>query len=106
QGLRDRDTAAYNLSYFSDYASKEIYKARRYARTFSLVTFSLDQLQEVRQRLGAAEAKRAHRGGIRAISRITRDSDVLAKASEHECSGLLPATDLFGALMFVRRAYA
>lgn len=106
QGLRDRETAAYNLSYFSDYASKEIYKARRYARTFSLVTFSLDHLEEVRQRLGPAEAKRAHRGVIRAISRITRDSDVLAKASEHEFYLLLPETDFFGALMFLRRAYA
>jgi len=106
QGLRDRDTAAYNLSYFSDYASKEIYKARRYARTFSLVTFSLDRLEEVRERLGPGEARRAHRGVIRAISRITRDSDVLAKASEHEFYLLLPETDSFGALMFLRRAWA
>jgi two-component system, cell cycle response regulator len=105
-GLRDRDTAAYNLSYFTDYASKEIYKARRYGRTFSLLTFSIDNLPLVRARLGAAEAKKAVRGIIRALSRIIRDSDVIAKASDQEFYLLLPETDFFGALMFVRRATA
>jgi len=105
-GLRDRDTAAYNLSYFTDYASKEIYKARRYGRTFSLLTFSVDNLAHVRMRLGANEARRAVRGIIKALSRIIRDSDVIAKASEQEFYLLLPETDFFGALMFVRRALA
>ncbi len=105
-GLRDRDTAAYNLSYFSDYASKEIYKARRYGRAFSLLTFSIDNLAQIRLRLGAAEARRATRGIIRALSRIVRDSDVIAKASDGELYLLLPETDYFGALMFARRAAA
>jgi diguanylate cyclase (GGDEF)-like protein len=103
-GLRDRDTAAYNLSYFTDYASKEIYKARRYGRAFSLLTFSVDNLPMVRLRLGAQDARRAVRGIIRALSRIIRDSDVVAKASDQEFYVLLPETDFFGAMMFVRRA--
>ena len=105
-GLRDRDTAAYNLSYFTDYASKEIYKARRYGRTFSLLTFSIDNLPNVRLRLGASEARRATRGIIRALGKIVRDADVIAKASDQEFYLLLPETDFFGALMFVRRAMA
>ncbi len=105
-GLRDRDTAAYNLSYFTDYASKEIYKARRYGRMFSLLTFSVDNLPLVRMRLGPADAKLAVRGIIKALSRIVRDSDVIAKASEQEFYLLLPETDFFGAMMFVRRALA
>lgn len=105
-GLRDRDTAAYNLSYFTDYASKEIYKARRYGRTFSLLTFSIDNLSAVRMRLGVNDAKQAVRGIIRALSRIIRDSDVIAKASDQEFYLLLPETDYFGAMMFVRRAVA
>jgi two-component system, cell cycle response regulator len=103
-GLRDRDTAAYNLSYFTDYASKEIYKARRYARTFSLLTFSIDNLANIRLRLGPDDARRATRGIIRALNGIIRDSDVIAKASDQEFYLLLPETDFFGALMFVRRA--
>jgi two-component system cell cycle response regulator len=105
-GLRDRDTVAYNLSYFTDYASKEIYKARRYGRTFSLLTFSIDNLTNLRSRLGGGEARRATRGIIRALSRIIRDSDVIAKASDQEFYLLLPETDFFGALMFSRRALA
>jgi two-component system cell cycle response regulator len=105
-GLRDRDTAAYNLSYFTDYASKEIYKARRYGRTFSLLTFSIDNLNLVKARLGAGDAKRAVRGIIKALSKIVRDSDVIAKASDQEFYLLLPETDFFGAVMFVRRALA
>ncbi len=103
-GLKDRDTAAYNLSYFTDYASKEIYKARRYGRTFSLMTFSIDNLPQVRLRLSAEEARLATRGIIRALSRIVRDSDVIAKASDQEFYVLLPETDFFGAIMFTRRA--
>jgi diguanylate cyclase (GGDEF)-like protein len=105
-GLRDRDTAAYNLSYFTDYASKEIYKARRYGRTFSLLTFSIDNLSNIRLRLGADEARKAARGIIRALSQIVRDSDVIARASDQEFYLLLPETDFFGASMFVRRALA
>ena len=105
-GLRDRETAAYNLSYFVDYASKEIYKARRYGRTFSLLIFSIDNLANVKATLGPAEARRAIRGIIRALSGIARDADVLAAASEQELYLLLPETDLFGALMFERRAFA
>ena len=40
-GLRDRETGAYNLAYFVDYAGKEFYKARRYTRAFSLVIISI-----------------------------------------------------------------
>jgi diguanylate cyclase (GGDEF)-like protein len=105
-GLRDRETAAYNLSYFTDYAAKEIYKARRYGRYFSLLTFSVDNLPQLRMRLGVAEARRATRGVIRALSRLIRDADVLAKASDSELYLLLPETDFFGSLMFVRRALA
>ena len=60
----------------------------------------------MRVRLGAADAKKAVRGIIRALSRIIRDSDVIAKASDQEFYLLLPETDFFGALMFVRRAVA
>jgi hypothetical protein len=60
----------------------------------------------VRARLGVPDAKKAVRGIIRALSRIIRDSDVIAKASEQEFYLLLPETDFFGAMMFVRRAAA
>ncbi|MBK7863333.1 MAG: diguanylate cyclase [Archangiaceae bacterium] len=104
QGLRDRDTGAYTLSYFTDYAAKEIYKARRYARTFSVLTFSIDNLPQVRLRLGNEAARAAQRSTLRAMASIIRDSDVVARATDTEFHALLPETDFFGALMFLRRA--
>jgi len=103
-GLRDRETAAYNLSYFTDYAGKEIYKARRYGRTFSILTLSIDNLPQLRVRLNAAEGRQAPRAVIKALSRIVRDSDVIAKASDGEFYVMLPETDYFGAMIFLRRA--
>ncbi|MGV3623076.1 MAG: GGDEF domain-containing protein [Archangium sp.] len=104
QGLRDRETGAYTLSYFTDYATKEIYKARRYGRAFSLLTFSLDNLPAIRQRVGHNAVRQAQQIVLRVISQIIRDSDVVARATEHEFHVLLPETDYFGGLMFLRRA--
>lgn len=106
QGLRDRETGAYTLSYFTDYATKEIYKARRYGRSFSLLTFSIDNLAGIRTRLGPAAARQAQQVVLRVISQMTRDADVVARAGEHEFHVLLPETDFFGGLMFLRRALA
>ncbi len=104
QGLRDRETGAYTLSYFTDYATKEIYKARRYGRAFSLLTFSLDNLAGIRQRVGHGAVRQAQQIVLRVISQIIRDSDVVARATEQEFHVLLPETDYFGGLMFLRRA--
>ncbi len=104
QGLRDRETGAYTLSYFTDYATKEIYKARRYGRSFSLLTFSLDNLPQLRLRLGPQAGRQAQQIVLRVISQIIRDADVVARATDQEFHVLLPETDFFGGLMFLRRA--
>ncbi len=103
-GLRDPDTSAYNLAYFTDYASKEMDKARRYGRGFSLLLFSIDNLGSLRSRFGPDEARAATRAVIRVFGSVLRDSDVLARVSEQEFYLLLPETDAFGAVVFTRRA--
>jgi two-component system, cell cycle response regulator len=103
-GLRDRDTGAYNLSYFVDYAGKEFYKARRYGRSFSLVILSIDNAEEIRKNAGRELYRRVLKDVVSAVSRVARDADILAKVSESEYYVLLPETDYFGALMFLRRA--
>jgi diguanylate cyclase (GGDEF)-like protein len=103
-GLRDRDTGAYNLAYFIDYAGKEFYKARRYGRAFSLVVLSIDNAEQMRKEGGRELYRRATRDLVAAVSRVARDADILAKVSESEYYLLLPETDSFGALMFLRRA--
>jgi diguanylate cyclase (GGDEF)-like protein len=103
-GLRDRDTGAYNLAYFVDYAGKEFYKARRYGRAFSLVVLSIDNAEQMRKEVGRELYRRATRDLVGAVSRAARDADILAKVSDGEYYVLLPETDHFGALMFLRRA--
>jgi diguanylate cyclase (GGDEF)-like protein len=103
-GLRDRDSGAYNLAYFVDYAGKEFYKARRYARAFSLVVLSVDNVEQIRKEAGRELQRRAGRDLVSAVGRVARDADILAKVSESEFYVLLPETDYFGALMFIRRA--
>ena len=103
-GLRDRDTGAYNLAYFVDYAGKEFYKARRYGRAFSLAVIAVDNVEQLRQEGGRTLYRRALRDLVAAVSRVVRDADILAKVSEGEYYVLLPETDYFGALMFQRRA--
>lgn len=105
-GLRDRDSGAYNLAYFVDYAGKEFYKARRYGRAFSLLLLSLDNAEQLRREAGREPYRRLLRELVAAVSRVARDADILAKVSESEYYVLLPETDYFGALMFQRRAFA
>ncbi len=105
-GLKDRETAAYNLAYFVDYAAKEAYKARRYGRVFSLLTLSLDGFERLQEEQGADKAAELARAVIGSLGNVVRDSDVVAKAAESEFYVLLPETDYLGALLFARRARA
>jgi len=103
-GLRDKETGAYNLAYFVDYAGKEFYKARRYGRAFSLAVLTVDDAEGLRRAAGRELYRSGLRGIVAAVSRAARDADVLAKVAESEYYVLLPETDHFGALMFARRA--
>jgi diguanylate cyclase (GGDEF)-like protein len=103
-GLRDRDSGAYNLAYFADYAGKEFYKARRYGRAFSLAVLTVDGAERLRREAGREAFRAALQGLVAAASRAVRDADILARVTENEYYVLLPETDHFGALMFARRA--
>lgn len=105
-GLRDRETAAYNLTYFIDYAGKEIYKARRYGRSFALVSIQVDNLDVLKRALSPETTRTVHKALIAAVRAVIRDADILAKVTEDTFYLLLPETDYFGAIMFARRMLA
>jgi len=102
-GLRDRDSPAYNLSYFIDYAGKELYKAHRYGRQFSLIAVRLDNLAQLRRRVESAAVGEAVRALVTQLAALIRDADILSKVAEDELYALLPETDRFGGMMFERR---
>ncbi|HEY7725848.1 MAG TPA: diguanylate cyclase [Anaeromyxobacteraceae bacterium] len=102
--LRDRDSGAYNLAYFVDYAGKEFYKSRRYGRSFSLAVIEVEGAAALRRGAGAEAFRAAMRAVVAAVSRAARDADVVARVSDAEYQVLLPETDAVGARMFARRA--
>ena len=102
-GLRDRQSPTYNLSYFTDYAGKELYKSGRYARQFSLSILRFDNLELLRGQLSPKLYADAVRSLMGVIAKLARDSDVVSRASENELYVILPETDRFGMMMFERR---
>jgi GGDEF domain-containing protein len=84
--------------------AKELHRARRYGRSFSLAIFAVD-LDGLAQEIGPGAAQTATRGFAAALSRIVRDADTLARASDGEHHLLLPETERFGARVLVRRAW-
>lgn len=104
RALRDRDTGAYHLAAFVDHASKEAYRARRYGRAFTLMTWAVSGPERLIGRHGPEGLRRALRSVVSALHKVSRDADVVARAGESELYVLLPETDHFGATAFARRA--
>ncbi len=101
-GLHERSSPAYNLSYFIDYAGKELYKAQRYGRQFSIVAIRIENLEALRTREDGDPQRRV----VDSLAALVRDADILARVSDAELYVLLPETDRFGAMTFERRALA
>ncbi|OGQ85314.1 MAG: hypothetical protein A2289_10935 [Deltaproteobacteria bacterium RIFOXYA12_FULL_58_15] len=103
-GLRDSSTSAYNMTFFIDYLGRELHKARRYRRSFSVVRVSIDNLAALRQGLRSEVFPEVLRRVFLAISSVLRDVDVLARVTDDEMYLLLPETDFLGGLTFARAA--
>lgn len=103
-GLRDTTTSAYNMTYFIDYLGRELHKARRYKRSFSLIQVSIDNVGGLRQALRPEVLKEALRRVVVAIAGPLSDIDVLARVTDSEMYLLLPETDFLHGLNFVRSA--
>jgi diguanylate cyclase (GGDEF)-like protein len=103
-GLRERGSGAYNMAYFIDYAGKELYKAQRYGRMFSMVIISLDNLEFLRSQLNPDVSSQISRWLISSMGEVLRETDVLAQVNESEFYLITPDTDYIGALSCIRRS--
>lgn len=103
-GLRDTTTSAYNMTYFVDYLGRELHKARRYKRSFSLIQVSIDNVQSLRDALKPEVFKETMRRLMQAIAGPLSDIDVLARVTDSEMYLLLPETDFLHGLNLVRSA--
>jgi two-component system cell cycle response regulator len=103
RGFKDNTTRSYNLAYLSDYVEKEIRKARRYNRTFSLIGLKIDNYQEIQKNFGQTPLAQTVERIILSLSELLRESDIIARVSEREIYIFMPETDYFGSLILVRR---
>jgi ActR/RegA family two-component response regulator len=98
--VRDPESSAYSFAYYVDVAGRELDKARRYGRRFSLVNVAVDPTAEIEGvPLRAPEMAEQ-------ILLCTRDIDVLARVDEGELRLLLPEADGLAAHACRRRILA
>ena len=95
--MKDPETSAYTFAYFVDIAGREIDKAHRHERRFSLATLATDEI--------VGDGPSAATPGVvaEAVLGAVRDSDVLARIDERELYLLLPETGGLGAHACRRR---
>ncbi len=98
--VRDPGSNAYSFAYYVDVAGRELDKAHRYGRRFSIVTIAVDP---------AAEADGVSMRAPEFADQIllcARDIDVLARVDEHELRLLMPEADGLAAHACRRRILA
>lgn len=104
-GIKDPETSAYTFTFFGEVAGREIDRAARFGRRFSLLTVAIDGLEASIDL--AADARTEMRRVITdAILASVKDSDVVARVEDDEYYVLLPETSLLGALAARRRIAA
>ncbi|MBC7792453.1 MAG: response regulator [Clostridia bacterium] len=103
-GLRDPSTSAYNMTYFVDYLGRELQKARRYQRSFSLVQVAIDNLESLKGSLTIEQVRAVQHRLVTTIAQSLSDIDVLARVNDDAMYLLLPEADFLRGLSFVRQA--
>lgn len=103
KGFKNIKTGTYNINYFTDYVTKEMNKAKRYERNFSIIYLKIENYRELRGEFKDIVLMEAIQGIITPVRNVIRDADILARAKDDEYYILLPETDYFGSLMSIRR---
>lgn len=99
-GMKDPNSSAYTFGYFVDVAGREIGRARRHGRAFSLVTLGVEGA-------GREDELEACTGQvIECVLSTVRATDVLARVDIGELYLLLPETGGIGAHVVRRRLQA
>ncbi|NOY90625.1 MAG: response regulator [Deltaproteobacteria bacterium] len=105
-GIKDPETSAYTFAYFGDVAGREIDRAARHDRRFTLMTVAFDGLLRAGVGPTAGSLLELQRRIVDAVLSAVRDSDVVARVDDEELYLLLPEAGLLGALAARRRVLA
>lgn len=103
--MKDPASSAYSFAYYVDVAGREIDRARRLGRRFSIATISLGAAPESASDRPAESGMRAVDVADRLLTAVS-DIDVVARVDENELHLLLPEMDGLGAHALRRRILA
>lgn len=103
--MKDPSSSAYSFAYYVDVAGREIDRARRHGRRFSIATIVLGAPGPGEISMSGEPALRAAEVGDRLLAAVS-DIDVVARIDEDEFHLLLPETDGLGAQAVRRRLLA
>lgn len=103
RSFRDPTTRAYTHAYFEDVVRNEIQKANRFGHRFSLISFDLAGLAELRRDISEAQFDEWLAGLVQEVGGVLRSTDLLASESESSYRILLPETDGLGAAVLKQR---
>jgi diguanylate cyclase (GGDEF)-like protein len=101
--FQDGLTGLYNHRYFQDYMEKELSKAVRYQRPFSLIMLDLDYFKKINDQYGHPAGDAVLKEISTAIQRTVRNADVVSRYGGEEFALVLPETPLKGAVILAER---
>lgn len=90
---RDDLTGLYNRRYFFDRFEKEVERAKRYNRLFSIILMDLDHFKIYNDSHGHLSGDRALQGVSAVLSQTVRKVDIVARYGGEEFVVILPETD-------------
>ena len=101
--LLDPVTGAYNRSYFELYLKKEIKKAVRHNKIFSLLLLDIDDFKLMNQTHGREECDRIIVRLVKILKHSCREEDVLCRFGVQEFMFFLPETPSVGVFHLAER---
>lgn len=103
EAITDVLTGLYNRRFFNEALSKEVKKALRTKRPFTLVTLDLDHLKQINDSLGhsAGDAAIAYIGEV--LLKSARETDIPSRFGGEEFAIIMPETDIEGGMIAAQR---
>ncbi len=101
--FQDSLTGLYNLRYFHDCLERELRRANRYNKVFSLIMFDIDDFKQVNDTYGHQAGDKVLREIAATATISTRTTDVVVRYGGEEFAIILPETDIDTAATIAER---